>query len=116
MRPELLLRSGAGAYSGDPLFQDTRADVEDALAAGLVSAGTYTLQLRSIVAADSAQGSIGGAYSVKVTRLQPEPTGLSGFGDRMLTAWKVGAPVSDDTLNTIALPIKIEYKETQDAT
>ena len=42
MRPELLLRSGAGAYSGDPLFQDTRADVEDALAAGLVSAGTYT--------------------------------------------------------------------------
>ena len=115
MRPELLLRSGAGAYSGDPLFQDTRADVEDALAAGLVSAGTYTLQLRSTVAADSGQSGIGGAYSVKVTRLQPEPTGLSGFGDRMLTAWKVGLPVSDDTLNTIALPIKIEYKETKDA-
>ena len=38
MRPELLLRSGSGAYSGDPLFQDIRADVEDALAAGLVSA------------------------------------------------------------------------------
>ena len=115
MRPELLLRSGTGAYSGDPLFQDTRADVEDALAAGLVSAGTYTLQLRSTVAADSGQSGIGGAYSVKVTRLQPEPTGLSGFGDRMLTAWKVGLPVSDDTLNTIALPIKIEYKETKDA-
>ena len=114
MRPELLFRSGA--YSGDPLFQDTRADVEDALAAGLVSAGTYTLQLRSTVAADSGESGIGGAYSVQVTRLQPEPTGLSGFGDRMLTAWKVGLPVSDDTLNTIALPIKIEYKETQDAT
>ena len=115
MRPELLLRSGSGAYSGDPLFQDIRADVEDALAAGLVSAGTYTLQLRSTVAADSGQTGIGGAYSVQVTRLQPEPTGLSGFGDRMLTAWKVGLPVSDDTLNTIALPIKIEYKETKDA-
>ena len=115
MRPELLLRSGSDTYTGTVLFQDKRTTVANALAAGLVSAGTYTLQLRSTVSVtESPTSARGGSYSVQLTRLSPSPGAINGLGSSILTSWDVGALVSNNSLNTIALTVKIDYKDTSD--
>ena len=115
MRPELLLRSGSDTYTGIVLFQDKRTTVANALAAGLVSAGTYTLQLRSTVSVTGSPASARvGSYSVQLTRLSPSPGAISGLGSSILTTWDVGVAVSNNSLNTIALTVKIDYKDTSD--
>ena len=115
MRSELLLRSGSDTYTGTVLFQDKRTTVANALAAGLVSAGTYTLQLRSTVSVTGSPASARvGSYSVQLTRLSPSPGAISGLGSAILTSWDVGVAVSNNSLNTIALTVKIDYKDTSD--
>ena len=114
MRTDLLLRSGSDAYTGTVLFQDKRA-LHSAVAAGLVSAGTYTLQLRSTVSVtESPTSARGGSYTVQLRRLSPSPGAINGFGNSILTTWDVGALVSNNSLNTVSLPVKIDYKDTSD--
>ena len=115
MRPELLLRSGSDAYTGTVLFQDKRTTLANAQAAGLVAAGTYTLQLRSTVSVTGSPASARvGSYAVQLTRLSPSPGAINGLGSSILTSWDVGALVSNNSLNTIALTVKIDYKDTSD--
>ena len=113
MRPELIVRSGADAYTGTILFQDTRPTVENALAAGLVAEGSYTLQLRSTAGVSEGSGR-SGAYSLQLTRLQPVSTLADAFGTTMTTGWDVGVTVSSNSLNRVYLPLKLDYKETED--
>ena len=115
MRPELLLRSGSDTYTGTVLFHDKRADVRDALAAGLVGAGTYTLQVRSTVPVDGGAGR-GGTFSVSVVRILPTLTYSTTLGSSSISGWDVGAPVSNSSLNTVSLTVKVDYKETSAAT
>ena len=115
MVPELLVRSG-DAYTGSALFQDTRAGALDALAAGLVDAGTYTLQLRSGARLSDSDVQAGGPYSVTVTRLQPRL--VSAFSDptTVTTVWDVGATTSTDSGNAVELTVQIEYREDSEQT
>ncbi len=110
MTPDLLVRSG-DAYTGVPLFQDTRAGVEDALAAGLVDAGAYTLQLRSGARLADTDAEAGGPYTVAVTRLQPEVTSASPEPTSVTIIWNLGAANSADVNNGVELSVKTEYRE-----
>ena len=110
MTPDLLVRSGY-QYTGAALFQDTRAGVEDALAAGLVDAGTYTLQLRSGTWLSDSNAQAGGPYSVTVTRLQPRVTSASSEPTTVTTIWDLGAATSTDSDSGVELSVTTEYRE-----
>ena len=110
MSPDLLVRSGS-AYTGAALFKDTRSGVDNALAAGLVGAGTHTLQLRSGARLTGSNPASGGAYSVTVTRLQPQFTSVSSLPTSLATIWDVGAAASTGTDNPVDLSVMIDYRE-----
>ena len=109
MTPDLLVRSG-DAYTGDALFKDTRAGEDNALAAGLVAAGTYTLQLRAEARLADNDPSSGGLYSVTVTRLQPRVASVSSLPTSLTTIWDVGAATSTGTDNEVDLSVMIDYR------
>ena len=110
MSPDLLVRSGA-AYTGDALFEDTRSGEDNALAAGLVDAGTHTLQLRSGARLTGSDSASGGAYSVTVTRLQPRVASVSSLPTSLATIWDVGAATSTGADNEVDLSVMIDYRE-----
>ena len=109
MTPDLLVRSG-DAYTGAALFKDTRAGEDNALAAGLVAAGTYTLQLRAEARLADNDPSSGGLYSVTVTRLQPRVASVSSLPTSLTTIWDVGAAASTGTDNQVDLSVMIDYR------
>ena len=115
MTPDLLVRGG-DAYTGAELFQDTRAGALDALAAGLVDAGTYTLQLRSGARLSDSDAQAGGSYSVTVTRLQPRLVSASSEPTTVTTVWDVGATTSTDSGNAVELSVQTEYREDSEQT
>ena len=110
MSPDLLVRSG-DAYTGTALFKDTRAGEDNALAAGLVDAGTHTLQLRSGARLTGSGPASGGAYSVTVTRLQPRVASVSALPTSLSTIWDVGAATSTGADNGVDLSVMIDYRE-----
>ena len=110
MSPDLLVRSGT-AYTGDALFKDTRAGEVNALAAGLVGAGTHTLQLRSGAQLYDSDPASGGAYSLTVTRLQPRVASVSAQPTSLATIWDVGAATSTGADNPVDLSVMIDYRE-----
>ena len=116
MIAELLLRSG-DSYDGTVLWQDNYfSHRDDALAAGLVAAGTYTLQLGSNtgISATNSPGA-GGPYNLTITRLRPTLVSVTQAPIYIDTVWNVGAAVHasryGSTANAIALPIKVDYQE-----
>ena len=117
MIADLFLRSG-DSYDGTALWQDdyhSPSPRDDALAAGLVAAGTYTLQLRSYISISSSnpQGA-GGSYNLTITRLQPALVSVTQAPVYFDTVWNVGAALHTTryglTANSIALPIKVDYQ------
>ena len=115
MSPDLLVRSGA-AYTGDALFKDTRSGEDNALAAGLVDAGTHTLQLRSGARLTGSDPASGGAYSVTVTRLQPRVASVSALPTSLTTIWDTGAAASTGADNGVDLSVMIDHREDSDQT
>ncbi len=115
MKPDLLMRSG-DAYTGAALFRDIRSSEDDALASGLVDAGTYTLQLRAGTALAGEPEGAGGPYSVTITRLQPSLTSSSAQATSISTMWDVGAATSTGSGNQAGLAVKVEYREDSEQT
>ena len=115
----LYLRSGT-AYSGSVVWQDANyvhaTYSDDALAAGLLAAGAYTLELRnaSTDMTNANPAAAGGAYSITITRLQPEATSSYTTPSGVHTTWDLGAAVQasqrNTTANRIALDVDIDYK------
>ena len=115
MIADLFLRSG-DAYTGTVLWQDDyHIPRDDALAAGLVAAGTYTLQLSANSSITSSNPpAAGGLYNLTITRLQPALVSVTQAPVYFDTVWNVGAAVYSNryglTTNSIALPIKVDYQ------
>ena len=115
----LYLRSGT-AYSGGVVWQDANyvhaTYSDDALAAGLLAAGAYTLELRnaSTDMSSSNPAAAGGAYNVTITRLQPGLAISYTTPSGVHTTWDLGAAVQasqrNTTANRIALDVDIDYK------
>lgn len=113
---DLLLRSGA-SYNGSILWRDDYHQArDDALAAGLVDAGTYTLQVRAATRTltSSNNQAAGGAYKLTITRLQPALVSTTVAPVAIDTTWDVGNAVHRARYgtgnNAIALAIKIDYQ------
>ena len=115
----LYLRSGT-AYSGSVVWQDANYDSasysDDALAAGLLAAGAYTLELRNgnIDMNSSNPEAAGGDYNLTITRLQPEVSSSYATPMGIHTTWDLGAAVQarqrNATANRIVLDVDIDYR------
>ena len=119
MLSALFLRRGT-AYSGGVVWQDDNAVnasyPDDALAGGLLDAGTYTLELRNgntdMTSANPAEA--GGAYDITITRLQPEASSIYATPSGVHTTWDLGTAVRAShrgaAANSIALAVKVDYR------
>ena len=104
MFPEIIVRSGEDTYTGTSVFDDSDTGNEDAVAAGQVSAGVYTIQLRAQDRITDSASARGGQYNLVLTRLQPTFS-TSEYDNGVTVIWDLGARGTD-------LEIKIEYKLT----
>ena len=109
MSPDLLLRAGT-SYTSTPRFRDLRNNVDDALAIGMLDAGTYTLQLRAGAALSGQTEAAGGPYDLTVTRLQPTLLSSVPEAGSITTIWDLGGTVSVLSTNRVQLEVMIEYR------
>ena len=93
---DVLVRAGEDAYTGSVIGTSFLH----------VSAGTYTVQLRSRTSVSISDDAAGGAYNVRVTRLQPRFS-TSEYANGVVVLWNAGAS---------GLSLKIEYRLTTDTT
>ena len=93
---QLFVRAGEDAYTGSVIGTSFLH----------VSAGTYTVQLRSTTIFSISDDAAGGAYNVRVTRLQPAFS-TSEYANGVAVLWNAGAS---------GLSLKIEYRLTTDTT
>ena len=122
MIADLWLRSG-DAYSGTELLLDYsyQSARDDALAAGLLAAGDYTLELRNATQQRTLSNppAAGGNYSLTITRLQPRLSSSYSTPSGIHTTWDVGNSVHSDrygfVTNRIVLPVNLDYKKDSDA-
>ena len=121
MIADLYVRSGT-AYSGTVLWRDRyNYSRDDALAAGLLAAGDYTLELRNATQDRTTANppAAGGNYSLTITRLQPRLSSSYTTPSGVHTTWDVGNSVHSNRYgndhNSIVLPVNLDYKKDSDA-